>query len=122
MCFLIQSALIVRLSCCLKRDDKDEHTTLGSQHVNAAQRPTKQEYELTILAPWPQNPMGSAGDGKTSPFRMIDPGMTAADARIDRLISPGAGVIDHLGETLDHQLDDPYPQCNGWAMSTICVD
>ena len=159
-----------------------EYKRRDLEHVNAAQRPTKEEYDryLTILhhgrkIQWDQQEMG-----KTSPFRMIDPGMTAmllrserdliwlqtqvgldftaTRARIDRLedgwrslwnpkvhaftsrsmsdgrpndtitaasfLGPYAGVIDHLGETLDHfdriaQLVDFMmpsfdPQCNGF--------
>ena len=137
-----------------------EYKRRDLEHVSASQRPTKEEYDryLTIVhhgrkIGWDQEEMG-----KTSPFRMIDPGMTAmllrserdliwaqgqlgqdisaSRARADRLeegwkslwnpkvkaytsrslfdgsprdtitaasfMGPYAGVIEHLGETLDH--------------------
>ena len=160
-----------------------EYKRRDLEHVNAAQRPTKEEYDryLTILhhgrkIQWDQHQMG-----QTSPFRMIDPGMTAmllrserdliwlqsqvgldfaaTRQRIDRLedgwrslwnpavraftsrsmgrdgrpndtitaasfLGPYAGVIDHLGETLDHfdritrlvnyMMPSFDPQCHGF--------
>ena len=138
-----------------------EYKRRDLEHVNAAQRPTKEEYDryLTIVhhgrkIGWDQEEMG-----RTSPFRMVCPGMTAmllrserdllwlqlkvgddgveaTKARIQQLeqgwrslwnprvkaftsrsvggevvndmitacsfMGPYAGVIDHLGDTLDH--------------------
>ena len=137
-----------------------EYKRRDLEHVNASQRPTKEEYDryLTILhhgrkIGWDQEEMG-----RTSPFRMVDPGMTAMLLRSERdlvwlqgqlgmdisatrtraerleegwrslwnptvkaftsrsmfdgsvrntitaasFMGPYAGIIDHLGETLDH--------------------
>lgn len=130
------------------------------EHVDASQRPTKEEYDryLTIVRFGRDCAWDQAYLGQNSPFRMIDPGMTAmllrserdlvwlqartgqdigpAKARISRLeagwrslwnaqvggftsrnlstgaltnavsaasfLGPYAGMLDHLGETLDH--------------------
>jgi hypothetical protein len=130
------------------------------EHVDASQRPTKEEYDryLTIVRFGRDCGWDQAHLGKHSPFRMIDPGMTAmllrserdlvwlqaqtgqdisaTKARIKRLeegwrslwnsrvkgftsrnlstgeltdavsaasfLGPYAGMLDHLGETLDH--------------------
>ncbi len=138
------------------------------EHVDASQRPTKEEYDryLTIVRFGRDCGWDQAHLGKHSPFRMIDPGMTAmllrserdlvwlqaqtgqdisaTKARIKRLeegwrslwnrrvkrlyqpqsehwraddavsaasfLGPYAGMVDHLGETLDHFRPDSRSQ------------
>lgn len=130
------------------------------EHVDASQRPTKEEYDryLTIVRFGRDCGWDQAYLGKHSPFRMIDPGMTAMLLRSERdlvwlqsqagqdssgtkdrikrleegwrslwnsrvkgftsrniasgaltdtvsaasFLGPYAGMLDHLGETLDH--------------------
>ncbi|MAW52521.1 MAG: hypothetical protein CME01_06810 [Geminicoccus sp.] len=137
-----------------------EYRRRDLEHVDAEQRPTREEYDryLTIVRFGRDCGWDQAHLGRNSPFRMIDPGMTAmllrserdlvwlqgqtgqdtaaTKARIQRLeegwrslwnprvksftsrnmstgafidevsaasfLGPYAGMVDHLGETLDH--------------------
>ncbi len=63
-----------------------EYKRRDLEHVDASQRPTKEEYDryLTLVrfgrdCNWDQSHLG-----RSSPFRMLDPGMTAMLLRAER--------------------------------------
>ena len=63
-----------------------EYRRRDLEHVDASQRPTKEEYDryLTIVRFGRDCGWDQAHLGKHSPFRMIDPGMTAMLLRSER--------------------------------------
>ena len=67
------------------------------EHVDAAQRPTKEEYDryLSIVAHGASIGWDQVEMGRTSPFRMVDPGMTAMLLRAQRDL---ASLYRDLGE------------------------
>ncbi len=71
-------------------------------HVDAAERPTKDQYDryLSIVAHGVSQGWDQAVFGRTSPFRMADPGMTAILLRAHRdliALLPAYGLDDQMG-------------------------